>query len=141
MRALNPGTRRTLGGLMLGGGALMGLYWTLYLGGFADLGRTDPVVAAFESAFLLADTLLAALLLIAGWTLLSRRPSGPFLMTVAAAMSLYLGLLDFVFYSRHGLFEAPSGSALFELCLIGICVLGGTCCLGVGWSLLAGGRS
>lgn len=141
MRSMNPGTRRVLASVMLGGGALMGLYWTLYLGGIVDLGQTDPIVAAFESAFLLADTLLAALLLIAGWTLFSGRPSGPFLMTVAAAMSLYLGLLDFVFYARRGAFSAPGGAALFELTLIATCLLGGAACLGVGWKLLAGGRS
>jgi hypothetical protein len=62
-------------------------------------------------------------------------------MTVAAAMSLYLGLLDLVFYARRGLFTSPSGTALFELLLIGTCVLGGVACLGVGWKLLAGGGS
>ena len=141
MESLNPGPRSTLGGVMLGGGALMARYWALYLGGIVDPGQSDPVVAAFESAFLLADTLLAALLLIAGWTLLSKRPSGPSVMTVAAAMSLYLGLLDFVYDSRHGLFDSPGGTALFELLLIATCVLGGGACLGVGWKLLAGGRS
>lgn len=138
MRSMKPGTRRTLGAVMLGGGALMGLYWALYLGGIVDLGQADPVVAAFESAFLLADTLLAGLLLSAGWALLSDRASGPFLMTVAAAMSLYLGLLDLVFYARRGLFESPGGADLFELLLIGTCVLGGLICLRVGWSLSVG---
>ena len=141
MKSMNAATRRTLGGVMLGGGALMGLYWALYLGGSVDLGQNEPVVAAFESAFLLADTLLAVLLLIAGWTLLSDRPSGPFVMSVAAAMSLYLGLLDLVFYARQGLFASPSGAALFELLLIGTCVLGGAACLGVGWRLFVGAGS
>lgn len=141
MKSMGGTTRRALGGVMLGGGALMALYWGLYLSGSVDLGQSEPVVAAFESAFLLADTLLALLLLIAGWALLSDRPVGPFVMTVAAAMSLYLGLLDLVFYARRGLFASPSGTALFELLLIGTCVLGGTACLGVGWQLLAGDES
>jgi hypothetical protein len=125
---------------MLFGGALMMLYWTLYLSGLVDLGQSDPVISGFESAFLLADTLLGVLLLLAGWSLLAGGEAGPFLMTVAAAMSLYLGLLDLVFYSRHGLFSKLSGTHLFELGLILVCVLGGAACLRYGWLMLRDDR-
>ena len=132
------GTWKTLGMVMLGGGALMLTYWTLYLTGTVDLGQSDPVVAGFESAFLLADTLLGLMLLAAGGSLLGHRRSGPYLMTVAASMSLYLGLLDLVFYARRGLFSTFAAADAFELSLIAVCVLGGGICLAYGWKLIAG---
>jgi len=132
---------RTLGMVMLGGGALMLTYWTLYLTGTVDLGQSDPVVASFESAFLLADTLLGVLLLAAGWSLIGHRRSGPYLMTVAASMSLYLGLLDLVFYARRGLFSTFAAADAFELALIAVCVLGGGTCLMYGWKLIGGAAS
>jgi hypothetical protein len=127
--------------VLLFGGVLMLAYWGLYLTGLADLGQSDPVIAGFEAAFLLADILLGTLLFLAGWMLLRRRPGGPYLMVVAAAMSLYLGLLDLVFYSRRGLFDSIGGAGAFELVLIGTCLIGGSACLGIGWKLWSGGAS
>ena len=141
MKAPAAGTWKTLGMVMLGGGALMLTYWTLYLTGTVDLGQSDPVVAGFESSFLLADTLLGILLLAAGGSLLGRRRSGPYLMTVAASMSVYLGLLDLVFYARRGLFSSFSATDAFELSLIAVCVLGGGICLVYGWKLFGGAAS
>jgi hypothetical protein len=136
--------RRTgtlLGAVLLAGGVLMLMYWALYLTGVADLGQSDPVVAGFEAAFLLADTVLGTLLFLAGWMLLKGRPLGPYLMVVAASMSVYLGLLDLVFYSRHGLFSSTSGAGAFELVLVGTCLIAGSVCLRVGWNLWSGGDS
>ncbi len=125
-----------LGCVMLAGGALMLLFWTLYLTGAMDLGQHDPVIAAFESAFVLADTALGIFLCAAGWTLLRRDPRGPYLMVIASAMSLYLGLLDLAFYARMGLFESLTGAAAFELSLNAICIVGGILCLRLGWNML-----
>ena len=133
MRVARSREPRALGWVLLGGGALMILFWSLYLSGLVDLGQHDPLVASFESAFVLADTVLGVLLLLAGWKLLRRRPSGPFLMIVAAAMSLYLGLLDLAFYARIGLYGSLTGAAVFELSLNVICIAGGTWCLFAGW--------
>ena len=141
MKAPDRRTGTLLGVVLLFGGVLMLTYWGLYLTGLADLGQSDPVIAGFEAAFLLADILLGTLLFLAGWMLLRRRPGGPYLMVVAAAMSLYLGLLDLVFYSRRGLFDSIGGAGAFELVLIGTCLIGGSACLGVGWKLWSGGAS
>jgi hypothetical protein len=120
---------------MLAGGALMLLFWTLYFTGAMDLGQHDPVIAAFESAFVLADTALGIFLCAAGWTLLRQDPRGPYLMVIASAMSLYLGLLDLAFYARMGLFESLTGAAAFELSLNTICIVGGIHCLRLGWNI------
>lgn len=111
----------------------MVLFWSLYASGLVDLGQHDPVIAAFESAFVLADSVLGAFLLLAGWKLLRRRPSGTFLMVVAAAMSLYLGLLDLAFYAGAGLYTSLTGAAVFELGLNVTCIAGGAWCLRAGW--------
>lgn len=134
----NPRSERhtALGCVMLAGGALMLLFWTLYLTGAVDLGQHDPVIAAFESAFVLADTALGIFLCAAGWTLLRRDPRGPYLMVIASAMSLYLGLLDLAFYAGMGLYESLTGAAAFELSLNAICIAGGILCLRIGWNML-----
>lgn len=133
----NQGDRHVvLGSIMLAGGGLMILFWSLYLTGAMDLGQHDPLVASFESAFVLADTALGAFLCAAGWALLRRRPAGPFLMVVASAMSLYLGLLDLAFYVRIGLYDSVTGTAVFEFVLNTVCVVGGAACLILGWRLL-----
>ena len=124
-----------LGCVLLGGGALMIAFWTLYLTGLVELGQQDPLVSAFETSFLLADTLLGVLLLFGGFQLLRSRPSGPYLLTVVAAMSVYLGLLDLVFYAQAGLWDSFSAAAAFELTLISVCILGGSTCLVLGWRL------
>jgi len=126
---------------MLAGGALMLLFWTLYLTGAMDLGQGDPLIAAFEAAFLLADTALGLFLCAAGWTLLRGDPRGLYLMIVAAAMSLYLGLLDLAFYVRVGLYASISGAAVFEMILNTICIVGGAVCLRYGWTLLNADRA
>jgi hypothetical protein len=141
MRVPDRRTGTLLGIVLLAGGVLMLMYWALYLTGLAELGQSDPIVAGFEAAFLLADTLLGTLLFLAGWMLLRRRRGGPYLMIVAAAMSLYLGLLDLVFYARRGLFDSASGAGAFELVLIGTCLIAGSYCLWVGWNLWYGGDS
>jgi hypothetical protein len=110
-------------------------FWCLYLGEALDLGQKDPVVSAFESAFILADPVLGIFLCTAGWSLLRGKPAGLHLMVIAAAMSLYLGLLDLAFYSRAGLYDSLSAAAAFELSLNLICVVGGSTCLWLGWRI------
>jgi hypothetical protein len=113
----------------------MVLFWTLYLSGSADLGQDDPLVSAFEAAFVLADTALGLSLVAAGWFLLRRDPRGTYLMVIAAAMALYLGLLDLAFYARIGLYDTVTGPAAFELALNALCIVGGFVCLRIGWKL------
>jgi len=117
------------------------LFWSLYLSGAMELGQHDPVIAAFESAFILADTALGAFLCAAGWNLLRGNPRGPYLMVIAAAMSLYLGLLDLAFYGRVGLYESLTGAAVFEIMLNAICIVGGAICLRHGWKLMNADRT
>jgi len=126
---------------MLGGGALMLLFWSLYVSGAVDLGQDDPLIAAFEAAFILADTALGFFLCAAGWTLLRGNPKGPYLMVIAAAMALYLGLLDLAFYARAGLYGSITGAAVFEMSINAICIVGGAVCLRHGWNLMNADRA
>jgi hypothetical protein len=135
-----PDRHPALGWTFSAGGALMLLFWTLYLGGVLDLGQEDPIVSAFETAFVLADSVLGLLLCAAGWSLLRGRPGGLYLMVVAASMSLYLGLLDLAFYARVGLYGTLSVASVFELSLNLFCIGGGATCLWIGWRWQRRGR-
>jgi hypothetical protein len=118
----------------LTGGACVLAFWVIYFASGAAPGHGDPAVQAFEGAFLVADALFAIMLVAAGISLLRRRPAGTFLLVVAAAMSLYLALLDLTFYSRQGLYTADAGSVL-ELIVNGLCLGGGLLGLRCGWTL------
>jgi hypothetical protein len=118
----------------LTGGACVLAFWIMYFASSAALGHGDPTVHAFEGAFLVADAVFAILLVAAGIALIRRRTAGPFLLVAAAAMSLYVALLDLTFYSRQGLYTADAGSAL-ELLVNGLCLGGGLLGLRCGWTL------
>jgi hypothetical protein len=118
----------------LTGGACVLAFWIMYFASSAALGHGDPTVHAFEGAFLVADAVFAVLLVASGIALLRRRPVGPFLLVAAAAMSLYLALLDLTFYSRQGLYAADPGSML-ELVVNALCLGGGVLGLRCGWTL------
>jgi hypothetical protein len=47
-------------------------------------------------------------------------------MIAAASMVLYLGVLDFTFYARQGLFTELHGGSALELALPLICLAGGS---------------
>jgi hypothetical protein len=107
------------------GSALLAAFWALYLAGAIALGEPGSAVADFEAAFPFADALAAGLLVAAGVALWQGRPAGRFVMTAAAAMVLYLGVLDLTFYSRQGFFTRFGGEAALELALISACLGGG----------------
>lgn len=130
--------RRLVGWTALAGGLLVGAFWLLYFSSDATLGRGDPRVAAFEAAFLIADAAFAATLFGAGYCLLRRRAPGPFLLVAAAAISLYLGLLDLTFYAGHGFYRSVSGGVVLELGVNTACVAGGLLGLRAGWRLWRG---
>jgi hypothetical protein len=127
--------RRTVGWVAIVGGGLVAAFWLLYFATDAALGHGDPRVVAYEAAFPLADAGLAAALLLAGHCLLRGHAPGPFLLVGAAAVSVYLGLLDLTFYAGHGLYARLSPSVLVELGVNAACVGGGLLGLGAGWRL------
>jgi hypothetical protein len=117
-----------------GGTGLLALFWTLYFArviAHAD----DPATAQFESAFLLADGFLAAMLLVAGVGLLRGKPIGLFSLVGAAAMTLYLGLLDLTFYANQGFFVSLNPDAVFQGVITLCCLAGGFLGLLFGWKL------
>jgi hypothetical protein len=120
-----PGRHRILGIVALVGSALLFLFWVLYLAGVLAPENVDGPVAEFEAAFPFADGFLAVVLLAAGIGLLRGRRYGLFALAGGATATLYLGILDFTFYSSHGAFDLLDGTALVELAINSICVLGG----------------
>jgi len=88
---------------------------------------------AYEAAFPLADAGFGATLLLAGYGLLRGHAAGPFLLVGAAAISIYLGLLDLTFYAGHGLYAPVNPSVLLELGVNAACIGGGLLGLRAGW--------
>ncbi len=128
-------TRRRVTGATVIGGAAIVTFWLLYFLANDWLGLIDPSVALFEEAFVLADTVLAGLLFGTAVSLKRRNPSGPFLLAIAASMTVYLGMLDATFYGRNGLFYPLGVEAVFELVVISMCIGGGAYGLSVAWRL------
>ncbi len=125
----------TAGWIALVAGSLVVAFWVLYFQGSIALGADDPVVTQFELAFPLPDAFLALALFAAGYRLLRNRPGGPFLLVVAASMSIYLGLLDVAFYARRGLYSELDPTALTEAGVNLLCLAGGALGLRMGWLL------
>jgi hypothetical protein len=117
------------------GGVFVVAFWVMYFAANDALGLVDPSVARFEESFLVADTVFALVLFATSLSLRRQRPFGPYLLAVAAAMSLYLGLLDATFYGRNGLLFPLTVAAGVELGIIGICIGGGLYGLRAAWSL------
>ena len=126
---------RTAGRLCLAGGVAVVVFWTLYFAGAIDPGHGDPVARAFESAFPVADAVLAATLFAASSALLVGRPAGPFLLAAGGAMALYLGLLDTTFYGLRGLNRPTSVDGAVELAVNLACLVGGAWALRRAWTL------
>lgn len=125
---------RLMGWVTLLGGALIVLYWVVF---FTDAGMIghDGLTTVYESAFPIADALLAALLFLASRALVSGHRTGPFLLVTAAAMTLNLGVLDLTFYARIGWYWPLTGAGLIELAANACCIAGGALGLRTGWKL------
>jgi hypothetical protein len=122
-----------MGWATLGGATLVLLFWTLYFASGLDLGQTDPVVSAFESAFPIADAIFCIALFAAGFCLLSERGPGAYFLAISGAISVYLGALDLTFYGARGAYFPISGEGLFQLSLSLICIGVGTVALVYAW--------
>jgi hypothetical protein len=133
--------RKVAGWSTMFGGLCVLTFWILYFASEATLGHDNSGVARFEAAFLVADVLFAGMLLTSGFGLLRRKACGGFCLVAAASMSVYLALLDLTFYSREGLYFPLSSSALLELIVNGLCLVGGVLGLRWGWLIWQQGRS
>lgn len=133
----SPGSRaeRRAGWICLAGGGLVVLFWCLYLAGPLAPSASETLVRSFESAFPVADGVLAITLFGTAAGLLRGRLYGTFLLTAAGAMCLYLGLLDATFYGVQMLRGSASGPAVAVLVAPGLCLGGGTWALLRSWTL------
>ncbi len=126
---------RRMGWVTLAAGLVALLYWAVYFTDASALGVNDDITRAFESAFPIADGVLALLLLAASRCLFTGRCEGALLLVAGGSMATYLGLLDFTFYAGRGLYRSLSTGAAVELALNALCLGGGALALGLGWRL------
>lgn len=113
------------------GAAATLLFWTIYYSGlfFSE----QEMIRTFEAAFPVSDGLLFVALMISGFGLLRRRPSGTFFLIVAASMALYLGFVDILFYLSQDAYLPFGISSALEMFINLFCVIGGTVGLVCGW--------
>ena len=133
------GTHRFLAATATTGGGLVLLFWIFYFAGVIHLGDARSPLAQFESAFPLADVLLAFALLAGGLGLFQRKRYGLFFLIGGAFMTLYLGILDLTFYARQGFFLPLTPDGAVALLVIFLCISGGTLGLFIGWKVWSKG--
>jgi hypothetical protein len=114
---------------------LIVLFWALYFTGGIELSDAHGAIAAFESAFLVADAILTVGLVTAGIGLIRGRRYGLFCLVGSGAMTLYLGILDITFYARQGFYDQITPDSAIELTVNALCILGGLAALWFGWKL------
>lgn len=129
------GPHRGVAWIAFTGSGLLVLFWVLYFSGVLAFGEENTMMTEFEAAFPIADAALATILFNAGLGLWRGKRFGGFCLTAGAAMTLYLGILDFTFYSRQGLYAPLTSDGAVELVVNLLCAVGGLIGLGFGWKL------
>ncbi len=100
------------------------LYWLDFFVSGRVRVRSDPVYLAFERAFPLADTWMAACAVIGAIGLARRRPWGLLFGLLASSSQVFLALMDVTFNLYEGNYFIGSGAMAFEV-LINIVLLAG----------------
>lgn len=116
-----PGMAR----VTLVGGLALVAFWTSCLALGAPWATDSEVVRGFESAFPVADAILALALLAASRGLRRRRPWGAFALTAASAATVYLGLVDVTFSVAQDLYAEGPATMAAALSVQAFCLLGG----------------
>lgn len=85
------------------------VFWVTWLRTDHDPASYPEGFLAHERAFVLPDSVLAALLTTAAVLELAGDRLGPGLALIAAGMLLFLGLIDAAYFARHGQFARERG--------------------------------
>ncbi len=121
-----------MGWAAVAGGMLFGLFWLKFA--ITDAAGDAPeAVALFESAFPVADALLACTLIAAGVALLRASPAGPFLLAAAGGALLFLAVLDVTYFLRQGLYLPLTTESGLELLVNALSIAGGAGALRYAW--------
>src|SRR5262249_58274558 len=80
------------------------VFWILFFSVGLAPAHPPPGYFAFEHSFVLADSMLAVSLLAAGSLGLKGRPMGRVLSLMCAGGLIFLGLVDFSFNVRNGIY-------------------------------------
>jgi len=115
--------REALAILMAGASLGIAGFWAIWLREKHDEEWLPPGYVEHERAFLPADGLLAALLMVASMLVWNGHPLGPALSLVCAGMLAFLGLLDASYFWRNGLFAPERGGVANIAVVVGVLTL------------------
>jgi len=96
--------RRLIASLEIVTGVGLVLFWIAFFTVGLAPDKAPPCYFAYEHSFPLPDGVLAILLLIAGILLMRSKLAGRPLSLIAAGALVFLGLLDFSFNLRNGIY-------------------------------------
>jgi hypothetical protein len=114
------------------------IFWLLFFSAGMAPEKPPPCYVAFEHAFPLADLVLSLALLAAGGLLLRDHVFGRMLSLVCAGGLVFLGLVDFSFNLRNGIYTSTLREGLIAALINLWCIA-----LGIGlaaglWPIVAG---
>jgi hypothetical protein len=98
-----------IAGLELTAALGIAVFWLTWLRETHDQAWLPPGYVQHERAFVLPDTVLAALLVVAAILLVTGHPIGRSLSVVCAGMLAFLGLVDAAYFWQTGLFARDRG--------------------------------
>jgi hypothetical protein len=109
------------------------LYWIVFFTSGAVHVRDDAIYLAFEKAFLLADTWMAACALLGAVGLWRRWSSGFLFGLLAASSMIFLGCMDVLFNLNEGNYSIGSASVAVEIVINVALLAGGTLLIAYLW--------
>jgi hypothetical protein len=114
------------------------IFWVLFFATDALQTSTDRCYLAWERSFPLADAWMGGTALLAAWGLWRGRAWGWGAALVFGGASVFLGLIDVLFFLQHGLYTPVNADVLLELGIHGWALGFGGFSIIYAWRALAG---
>lgn len=111
--------------LMAVGGLATAAYWIDWFTGGNVRTSEDQAYTDFEQAFVLADTYMAGMLLVAAQRLWSGREDAVGMGIAAGSAVVFLGLMDLLYDLQHRKFAARTPEMAIEKAIVAACLAGG----------------
>jgi hypothetical protein len=109
-----------IAGLEVAAALGIAVFWVTWFRETHDQAWLPRGYVQHERAFVLPDTVLAALLVVAAILLVTGHPIGRSLSLVCAGMLAFLGLVDAAYFWQTGLFARDNGGLVNAAVVVGV---------------------